>query len=73
MKLRHLLLPGFLLLAPAAFLHAQMPRYVVIDLGTLEGGYSSQAFGINNAGQVTGGAPFAGGHTSNRFCIRVGA
>lgn len=35
--------------------HANPPRYVIIELGTL-GGWSSVALGINERGQVVGGA-----------------
>jgi probable HAF family extracellular repeat protein len=31
-----------------------VPRYIVLDLGTLPGGTASGGYGINNAGQVTG-------------------
>jgi len=36
---------------------AQAPRYVATDLGDLPGGSDySQAYGLNNAGQVVGGS-----------------
>lgn len=42
----------------AAFATAQTPRYTITDLGTLGGAYS-YGFGINNAGEVSGGAATA--------------
>jgi hypothetical protein len=38
----------------AALATAQTPRYTITDLGTLGGAYS-YGFGINNAGEVSGG------------------
>jgi probable HAF family extracellular repeat protein len=38
-------------------------RYTVTDLGTLPGGASSQAYGINASGQVVGQAANASGNT----------
>ena len=38
--------------------------YVVTDLGTLPGGASSNAYGINDSGQVVGSSQVAGGEQS---------
>ena len=57
-KLYRFVLAALLTLALAAAVHAQSPRYVVIDLG----GGTSWGSGINNAGQVAGGY-IAGGIT----------
>lgn len=60
MRRHHLLLLGTILLAPSTAL--AVPAYTITDLGTL-GGDSSQAFGINNSGQVTGGSTIANGRS----------
>jgi probable HAF family extracellular repeat protein len=58
-----------LLLGWTATLSADV-LYSVTDLGTLGGGISG-AFGINNAGQVTGYADTADG-TTHAFLYRLG-
>ena len=53
------LLPALLLLVPSSPALAQAaPRYTVTDLGSL-GGQESAATGLNNKGQVVGGADTA--------------
>src|SRR5579863_1413092 len=52
-----------------------LPRYTVIDLGTLGGGYSF-AYGVNNAGVVAGGSATptqSGGLNQTAFLWRGGA
>jgi probable HAF family extracellular repeat protein len=44
-----------LLVALSGPIHAQVPRYEIIELGTL-GGTHQWAYGVNNAGQVVGKA-----------------
>ena len=48
-------LPAMLAMVVALGAHAQGPRYAVTDLGALGGTYS-YAYGMNNAGVVSGGA-----------------
>ncbi len=53
MKIASILQAGLLSIFSGGFLHATTLQYEVTDLGTL-GGSLSQAYGVNNAGQVTG-------------------
>jgi probable HAF family extracellular repeat protein len=50
---------------------AQPPHYSVMDLGTL-GGSESFATGVNDLGQVTGGASVAGNASSHPFLYSGG-
>jgi probable HAF family extracellular repeat protein len=52
---------------------AQKPTYSVTDLGTLPGGYSSSASGINSSGQVVGSTHPAGSNNFHAFLYNGGA
>ena len=51
----------------------EQTRYTVIDLGTLPGGTFSQAFGINNNGDVVGFSSLNGDTAFHAFLWRKGA
>ena len=42
-------------------------QYVVTDLGTLPGGSQSGAYGLNNKGQVVGGATASAGYEARVY------